>query len=176
MQKRNKMPYIRVINKNIPGNSKNIEYEFGDESLKSIIHKYDSNASKSNSCLAIGENIIKDWNVPIDACLFYGESIYFFSHELNLNIHYWDKKIQIKMDHKNSIKDLKSKLFYIFRQDLTLRFRQVILSDDSRRLVGYGIINDSDIYIQEDNIEELSRNLKANIRVLDITNLHEILR
>ena len=86
MQKRNKMPYIRVINKNIPGNSKNIEYEFGDESLKSIIHKYDSNASKSNSCLAIGENIIKDWNVPIDACLFYGESIYFFSHELNLYI------------------------------------------------------------------------------------------
>ncbi len=50
-------------------NFKDIEYEFGDEYLETIIKNYDPNANPGNSLVIIGENSFKKWDIPIEAYL-----------------------------------------------------------------------------------------------------------
>jgi hypothetical protein len=72
------MPEVNVYNTLEPSKSQKIEYDFGDESLQEIVKKYDKNASTSTCRLAIGEEIFTYWDIPIEDCLEYGDSISIF--------------------------------------------------------------------------------------------------
>ena len=78
--KTQKMPEVNVYNILEPSKNQKVEYDFGDESLQEIIKKCDRNASTSTCRLAIGEEVFLDWDIPIEDCLQYGDSIsiYFY--------------------------------------------------------------------------------------------------
>ena len=72
------MPKVNIYNILEPSKNQKVEYDFGFESLETIVKKYDKNASTSTCRLAIGEEIFTFWDVPIEACLEYGDSISLF--------------------------------------------------------------------------------------------------
>ena len=72
------MPEVNIYNIREPSKSRKVEYEIGDEALEAIVKKYDKNASTSTCRLAIGEEVFTFWNIPIEACLEYGDSISLF--------------------------------------------------------------------------------------------------
>ena len=69
------MPEVLIYNIREPNKSKTVEYDFGDETLEEIVKKYDKKASTSRCRLAIGEEALTCWDIPIEACLEYGDSI-----------------------------------------------------------------------------------------------------
>jgi hypothetical protein len=72
------MPTIKVFNNINPSLDKQIEYDFGDEKLAEILHIYDKSITaetKSRYRVAVGDELINDWSLPIDTCLAYGDSI-----------------------------------------------------------------------------------------------------
>ena len=72
------MPEVNIYNILEPSKSQKVEYDFGDESLQEIVEKYDINASTWTCRLAIGEEVFLDWDIPIEACLEYGDSIFLY--------------------------------------------------------------------------------------------------
>jgi hypothetical protein len=72
------MPCIKIFNNLNPQLDRQVEYVFGDEKLSEILKIYDqsiTSQTKSQYRIAIGEELFHDWNLPIDTCLAYGDSI-----------------------------------------------------------------------------------------------------
>jgi hypothetical protein len=69
------MPYVRVYQSNKADAYEEIEYNFGDELLKDVIETYDKDLKPDTTIVAIGKSIFKEWDVAIDACLYYGDYI-----------------------------------------------------------------------------------------------------
>jgi len=88
----------------IPNKFKDIEYEFGDEYLETIIKNYDPNANPGNSLVIIGENSFKKWDIPIEACLFYGDTISIFKYIVFVNVKYKQLNIRLTVNLTHGIK------------------------------------------------------------------------
>ena len=75
-----KMPKVNIYNIREPSKNQKVEYDFGDETLETILKKYDENASILTCRIAIGQEVFTSWDFPIEACLEYGDSIsiYFY--------------------------------------------------------------------------------------------------
>lgn len=76
------MPEVNVYNILEPNKSQKVEYDFGDELLQEIVKKCDINASTSTCRLAIGDEVFLDWDIPIEDCLQYGDSIFLYFYPL----------------------------------------------------------------------------------------------
>lgn len=75
------MPQIDVFNIRDPIKNRMVKYELGSETLSEIVKKYDKNASTQTCRLAVGEEAFYYWDIPIEACLEYGDSISIFYHQ-----------------------------------------------------------------------------------------------
>ena len=69
---------LTVYDLNTPGNFRDIEYDDGSVLLETIVKKFNPKLSPKNTNLAIGKRVFLNWEIPIDACLFYGDSVSLF--------------------------------------------------------------------------------------------------
>jgi hypothetical protein len=70
------MPYISVlIANNSEPKSKSVFYEFGDESIESIVKKAYPGISRVESDIMVGDEIIKCWSMDVGTCILLGEHI-----------------------------------------------------------------------------------------------------
>lgn len=74
------MPQVAIYNMKDPSQNRCVEYEFGDETLSEIVKKYDENASTQTCRLAAGDDTFYKWDIPIEACLEYGDSFSIYFH------------------------------------------------------------------------------------------------
>ena len=112
--KRKKMPEVNIYNTLEPYKSQKVQYNFGDETLEEIVKKYDKNASTSTCRLAIGEEIFTFWDIPIEACLEYGDSI---------SIFFYPSKRSVVAIIINIIEIIKNNLRFFFRINYRPLFR-----------------------------------------------------
>ena len=105
------MPSIRFLNKNFPEQNREISYEFGGDSLKSLVQKYDKNLTPNNTRCAIGTSVILDWSLPIMIWLNYGDTISIYKYKLGLVVTDGTGKLKdnllIEIDGSLTIDDLR---------------------------------------------------------------------
>jgi len=134
----------------IPNKFKDIEYEFGDEYLETIIKNYDPNANPGNSLVIIGENSFKKWDIPIEACLFYGDTISIFKYIVFVNVKYKQLNIRLTVNLTHGIRKLKMKIedqLKVYFEFATLKFENKLLEDESKSLINYGLTEESTIIV-----------------------------
>lgn len=66
---------VRINDLNELGVYEDLQYDEPTETLKDIISRYNNTLNPKNTRLAIGNSAFQNWEYPIDACLFYGDSI-----------------------------------------------------------------------------------------------------
>lgn len=139
------MKSIRITKLNT-STYKDIEYwDDGQESLDSIIYKFDSNLDSNNTRLAVGKDLFLKWDTPIDTALHYNDSIQIYTFLVKFFIEYHDEKIEIEMDSRRSILILKS----VIKRHFQIPIHSQLLSIDGELIV--------------DNIEPLLyHNIKEN--------------
>jgi hypothetical protein len=92
-----------------------ISYNF-DETLESLMGKYDSFIDKRHVKLACGNNVFNDWNVKLQTVLMYGKAISIFDYRININVIFKSKcstetgQFIIQMDSRASLSKLKIKI------------------------------------------------------------------
>ena len=142
------MPTIRLYNKNKLNSFQDIEYDFGDEALDSLIKKFDKIAVPANYHVFIGDHLFKEWTVSLDACLMYGESITVFCHKMRLNFVYQGKKKEIHLKVNETIAVLRKlieKKLDAQLQDVKLRVGNKFLDDPDKEIKFYDLDNNSSI-------------------------------
>lgn len=147
------MPSIKLFNNGGLNNScKELEYENETEKLESIISKYDPYMNSQNTRLAIGDSLFMEWNLPIDLCLFYGETITLYNHTVNLNVYFGDKHKIIQVELSNTVEYFEFKIktqFDIIMSTFKLKFHNTFLNGRLKTLDSYDIINNSSVYITD---------------------------
>jgi uncharacterized ubiquitin-like protein YukD len=104
------MHTIRVAESNFPDKFKLIEYKVDNGLLKDVMEKYDEQLSSENTNLAIGEDRFSDWNISIEECLFYGDSISFFTYNITFQVKFESDFIPITIDKRSYLMSLHSLL------------------------------------------------------------------
>ena len=104
------MPSIRIVESNVPDKFKQIEYESGTELLKDVMKKYDERLSSENTNLAFGQDLIINWDVSMEECLFYGDFISFFTYNITFKVKFETEMFEITIDKRNSLMSLHSLL------------------------------------------------------------------
>jgi len=105
------MQTIRVAESNSADKFKYIKfYKVDNELLKDVMEKYDEHLSSKNTNLAIGEDRFNDWNITIEECLFYGDSISFFTYNITFQVQFESDLIPITIDRRSSLMGLHSLL------------------------------------------------------------------
>lgn len=79
------MENIKIYDLKKPGTYSTINYDNGSVLLEDIIEKFNPRLNFKNSNLAIGNKVFLKWDIPIDACLFYGDTISLYSDEKKKN-------------------------------------------------------------------------------------------
>ena len=119
-----------------------------DEYLETIIKNYDPNANPGNSLIVIGESLFKKWDIPIEACLFYGDTISIFKYIVFINFKYEQLNLQLEVNLTHGIKKLKENIeehLNIHFEYITLKFENKFLDDESKSLTNYGLTEESTI-------------------------------
>jgi len=80
------MENLRIYDLKKPGHYCDIEYDDGLVLLEEIVTKFNPNLNPRNTNLAIGDQVFRKWDIPIDACLFYGDSISLYMNEKKGNL------------------------------------------------------------------------------------------
>ena len=93
-----KMPCVKILSSNSANKKTSVDYEFGDELLENLISKYDETLTPENCNVLIGEDVFKKWNIPIDACLFYGNTISIYTFSISFFVEYKGKMKHISID------------------------------------------------------------------------------
>ena len=105
------MQTIRVAESNSADKFKYIKFcKVDNELLKDVMEKYDEHLSSKNTNLAIGEDRFNDWNITIEECLFYGDSISFFTYNITFQVEFESDLIPITIDKRSSLMSLHSLL------------------------------------------------------------------
>ena len=146
------MPTVRILNTNVATLSKDIDYDFGDETLSSIVNKYDSKINNHNTNLVIGDTFFEDWNVPIEACLFYGDFVSIHIHQIDLIVHFDEKQKVFRMQNNQTVKELQFEMelsFQVHFAEIKFRSDNYELTDHSKTLKFYGLNNNSNIFVSE---------------------------
>lgn len=143
-------------------NAKEIDYDFEDTLLESIMSEYDSRMNESNSLIAIGNDVFHTWKVPIGACLAYGDSIKLRHFLVPICIRFKNKEIKIEINLKNqneTVKRLKERIFARLRIPVSNQ-RLRLLNEDlvNSRPIGLYKIN-KDSIIKVDYVEEVGGQL-----------------
>lgn len=103
------MPKVDIFNIREPSRSrKKVEYESDDETLGTIVKKYEEHASLRTCELLIGEDVFLDWDIPIIACLEYGHSISLSYKDINIEVKTTSEEIvAICINNNSTIQELK---------------------------------------------------------------------
>ena len=126
--------------------------------MENIIKNYDPNANHDNSLVIIGENSFKKWDIPIEVCLFYGDTISIFKYIVFLNVKYEQLTFQIEVNLTHGIKNLKKKIEYhlkVYFEYAALKFENKLLEDESKSLIYYGLTEESTIFVCDYKINSI---------------------
>jgi len=118
--------------------------------LETIIKNYDSNVNHDNSLVIIGENSFKKWDIPIEACLFYGDTISIFKYIVYIYVEYEQLKIRLEVNLTHGIKKLKEifeKYLKVHFEYVGFKFENKFLEDESKSLNYYGLFEESTILV-----------------------------
>ena len=154
------MPTVRIQNTNIAALSKDIDYDYGDETLSLLIKKYDSKINNQNTNLVIGDTYFKDWNVPIEACLHYGDFITIHTHEIDLNVQFDGKQKVIQMRTNQTVKELQFEMeldFGVYFAEIKFRSDNYEFTDHSKTLKFYGLNSNSNIFVFDFKIDDVNQ-------------------
>ena len=75
------MPSVYFHDNSFPEKSREVFYEYDDESLETLVSKYDFNLTSKDTRCAFGTNVILDWRLPIMTCLSYGDTISIYKYK-----------------------------------------------------------------------------------------------
>ncbi|CAF0781781.1 unnamed protein product [Brachionus calyciflorus] len=135
---------------------KNVACDPFDETLESLIQKYDSSFDKSHISIACGSQRFNDLSILVSTCLHYGRTFSIYNYLINLKIKPQCSEldpIDIQIDSRQTLKELFRKIrttykFYKFK-NLTLKFNGIDLTNRSLKIKEYGIQNNSVIDANE---------------------------
>ena len=109
------MPCVNIFSLNSTNKKTSVDYDFGDELLENLISKYDKTLTPENTNVLIGEDVFKKWNIPIDACLSYGETISIYTFSVRFFVEYMGKIKQISIDKRNTMIQVMSHIARAFQ-------------------------------------------------------------
>lgn len=140
------MPKVDIFNIREPSRSrKKVEYESDDETLKDIVKKYDEYASLRTCELIIGEDAFLGWDIPIIACLEYGDTIYLSYKDINVQVNTISGEIiKTSINNNSTIQELKRSIqnmkgIPLDQQRLILEGSQLTELEDNKQLKEYEI-------------------------------------
>ena len=81
------MQTVRVYQNNRLKSYQDVKYNLND-SLQSLINKYDSSLESDQFKVAVGKSVFNDLNIQVQTALFYGSVIFIYDYMLNLTIFY----------------------------------------------------------------------------------------
>lgn len=148
------MPLVTILNNNNPNLNRTVEYSCQKETLGKVVKKYDPSVSKWSHRVAIGKDLIYDWDLNMGVCMLYGDSIsiyrYKFLPQSNLmliNVILLNgQTIEIQVSEMNTVWDLKM-----------IIEEKIGLPSDQQRIIfdGKGLLNEkqlSDYGVQNESI------------------------
>ena len=101
------MPTLKLRRTNKLNDTKMIEYQ-SNKSLEETISSYNQHLTPQNTRLAIGNDVLIDWRLNIDECLFYGDEISIFTYIIEVNAKFEDKCFEIQLDSRTPVKSFNS--------------------------------------------------------------------
>lgn len=159
------MPSVKIYNVMNETLDSEIDYEFGDETLRDILDKYEKKIGQESKKslggnrwnVSFGEDRFLDKNLPLITCLEYGDSMIVSSRndltgkidqEINVKT-LTEKTISIKANPSDTVENLKEEIYDIEgiptdNQRLICPGRSL---EDDKQLSYYGITNESTIYV-----------------------------
>ena len=142
------MPTVKIVKLNKSREQKFIQFEI-EQSLKTVLRKYDKNLNPRNTNVSIGNESFADWKLSMDECLFYGEVVFVFTYNLILNVRYVDKTEQLLVDKRENFKSLKirTKHMFNFKTIPILYHENELISDIKKSIESTNLIDGSIIEI-----------------------------
>ncbi|CAF0708846.1 unnamed protein product [Brachionus calyciflorus] len=151
----------------------NITYDPLDETLESLIKKYDASFDKSNVSIACGNENFTDLNTLVSTCLHYGRSFSIYNHLINIKIKPDCAKLdpaEVQIDSRKTFNDLYKKIREIYRHGkLTLKYNGNEFENRSLKIKEYFLQNNSVIDLHVDQREFTSKNGEFPINIILLT-------
>ena len=113
------MPTVRVFENSDAAKYKDLVYDFIEESLSSLLKKYDPSFDPQSVTVACGSDSFLDFDTKVSACLFYGKAISFYNHKISIRIdsnaiQITEKPSHVEIDSRSSLGDLKKSIMQSF--------------------------------------------------------------
>lgn len=159
------MPEVRVYSNNIPNKYKSVPYEFGDETLESILEQVEPRIITDPWLfrVAIGYDLFNDLNISINTCLVYGDSISIYQCDQTVEVGSSKILIYIKSQTHETLKiyvnpsePIQKIQFYVREkykinsyENIYLSYGEEIALNTSKTLNDYSITNGSILFYDD---------------------------
>ena len=166
---------VKLRRTNNLNDTKMIEYQSG-QSLKEAIFSYNRHLKPQNTRLAIGTDVLIDWDLNMDECLFYGDEISIFTYIIEVNVKFEDKCFKIQLDSRTPVESFNSQIkakFDIEYPMIRPNDKLILPSDYFKNFDELNLKGGEDIYIEciKINVKFEEKNVQINLE--SVTSFHK---
>ena len=145
-----------------------IEYQ-SNKSLEETISSYNQHLTPHNTRLAIGTDVLIDWDLNMDECLCYGDEISIFTYIIEVNAKFEDKCFEIQLDSRMPVESFNSQIKEKFDIDYPMiraNDELILPSDYFKNFDELNLKGGEDIYIEciKINVKFEEKNVQVNLK------------